>query len=167
MIDGLAIQIPIGGREVAGWLPLLPQRFALEGAYRRALGFTDTDEGTVPSGSASEPDFAAVLCAFVGICWGDTEQALELVLHTDKGPRVFTVPPGPAALRRFDRDLVAFGDAVLDALVRRGHDVADVYNAGRKVRELVLESIPLRSEVAEAAGFTGATGADSTAPSSK
>lgn len=166
MIDGLAITIPLG-EGVAGWLPLLPHRFALESAYRRALGYLDTDDGAVPTGKASEADFAAVLCAFVGLCWGDQDQALELVLHTGEGPRVLTVPPGPPALRKFDRDPVAFGDAVLDALVRRGFEVKDVYDAGRAVRDLVIESIPLQSEVEEAAGFTEATGADSTAPSSK
>ena len=162
MVDGLAIDIEIGEVKVAGWLPLLPQRFEVEAAYRRALGFREADTGTIPSASASEPDFAAILCAAVGLCWGG--EPLELVLHTDTGPRVIVCPPGPTALRRFDRDLVGFGDAVLDALVRRGYDVADIYNAGRMTREAMLESIPTQAEVDDAADFTDPVEVDSIGP---
>ena len=164
MIDGLAITIKLGEAEVPGWLPLMPQRFALEAAYRAALGFVDGDQG-IPSGEASEGDFGAVLAAAVALCWGGTP--LELVRHTDKGPTVVRLPPGPIGLRKFERDLIAFGDAASDAFVRRGYSLEAVFDAGRECRRAMVESIPLQAEVDEAAGFTGASAGDSTAPTSK
>lgn len=163
MIDGLAIIIKIGDEDVPGWLPLLPQRFALEGAWRAALGYQDGDEA-IPTGNSSEADFAAVLSAVVGSCWAGV--SLELIQHRADGPRVVSLPPGPQALRQFDRDLIGFGEAVLDALVRRGYNVGDIYDAGRHVRGLLLDSIPTQKEVDETADFTEATAADFTEPTS-
>jgi hypothetical protein len=149
MGHGLAITIPIGGDEVAGWLPLLPTRFRLEAAYRRALGWTDDDDEK-PTGNASEQDFGAVLAAFVGVCWGG--EPLELARHTSSGVELVLVPPSPAAVRAFDRDLLELGEAALDALVGRGYRPGDVFEAGRRVRELVVGSIVLQSEVEAEAG---------------
>ena len=163
MIDGLAITITIGKTEVAGWLPLLPDRFLLESAYRRALGYREGDEA-VASGKTSEPDFASTLCAAIGLCWGG--EPLELILYGAEGPSVVLAPPGPRALRRFDRDVVAFGDAVCDALLRQGFEVSALYDAGRDVRQLMLDSIPTQPEVDAAEDFTEAPAGDSTAPTS-
>lgn len=163
-IEGLAITLELDDNEIPGWLPLLPDRFAVESAYRRALGFTELDE-SVPSGRTSEPDFGAVLCAAVGLCWGG--DPLELVLHSAQGPSLVLVPPGPRALRSFDRDVIAFGDAVCDALVRLGYSVSGIYDCGRLARQAMVDSIPTQGEVDAAAGFTGPTGADSTTPTSK
>jgi hypothetical protein len=160
MGDGLAIEIKIGDRAIRGWLPLFPTRFALEGAYRRALGWMPKD-AEKPSGESSEQDFAAVLCAYVGACWGG--DPLELTRHTSTGPEIVTCPPSPAALRAFDRDLVEFGEAVLDSLARRGYDAGDVFKAGEQIRRAVIASIPLQSEVETEADFSEARAADSTA----
>jgi hypothetical protein len=164
MIDGLAITIKLGDAEVPGWLPLLPQRFALEAAYRAALGYVDGDAG-IPSNEANEGDFGAVLCACVALCWGG--DPLELIHHTENGPSLVRLPPGPAGLRKFGRDVVAFGDAAADAFVRRGYQLEAIFDAGRDCRRAMLDSIPTESEVEEAAGFTGASVGDSTAPTSK
>jgi len=151
MSAGLAIELKIGDVVEPGWLPLFPARFALEGAYRRSLGWNEGDEGA-PSSDASEGDFAAVLAAYVGACWGG--DPLELTRHTSTGPEVVVVPPSPAAIRAFGRDLVAFGEAVLDAMARLGHSPADVFEAGQQARRLILLSIPLQAEVEESADFS-------------
>lgn len=158
MTDGLAIEIQLGDETVPGWLPLFPTRFALEGAYRRALGWAPDDDGS-PSGESSEEDFAAVLCAYVGACWGG--EPLELHRHTASGVELVVVPPSPAALRAFRRDLVEFGEAVLDALARRGYAAADVFKAGEHIRREVIRSIPLQSEVEAEADFSEARAAGS------
>lgn len=163
-VDGLAFAFEVGGVEVPAWLPLLPQRYALESAYRAALGFVDGDQG-VPSLEPNESDFGAVLAAAVALCWGGP--VLELVRYTDTGPTVVRVPPGPRGLRQFGRDVVAFGEASSDALLRRGYALEDVYKAGRACREAMIESIPLQVEVEEAADFIEGPAAGSIAHTSK
>ena len=111
-VDGLAFAFEVGGVEVPAWLPLLPQRYALESAYRAALGFVDGDQG-VPSLEPNESDFGAVLAAAVALCWGGP--VLELVRYTDTGPTVVRVPPGP---RGPEGTLVLRGGRVLDGTGR-------------------------------------------------
>ena len=162
-MDGLAITINLGDG-VPGWLPLMPTRFALEAAYRRALGWMpdDTDKAT---GAPNESDFGAVLAAYVAACWGG--EPLQLNRHTEAGPVVVTVPPGPAAVRAFNRDCLAFGESAIDALFSAGYETGAVFEAGAAVRSLVLASIPTQSEVEESAGNSAGAADTSTAPMSK
>jgi hypothetical protein len=160
MVDALAITIALGDG-IPGWLPLLPDRFALDTAYRRALGFGEGDT-LAPSGVANEGDFGAVMAAAVGLCWGGP--ALDLVRHTATGPVVVVLAPGSRAFRTFGRDVVAFGDAVLDALLRE-YDAAAIFRAGKAARGAMFDIIPTRDEVADEAGFTKPPAAAFTEPS--
>ncbi len=163
MRDGLAFTIQIGDERVPAWLPLLPTRFALEAAYRRSLGWRDDDDA-VASGDSSEADFAAVLTAFVAVCWGG--EPLELTRHTADGPELVVVPPSPAAIRAFRRDLIELGESAVDALTARGFKPREIFDAGRLVRDAVIASIPRQADVEAAAGNSEAPAGASTEPTS-
>jgi hypothetical protein len=151
MIDGLAVKIQIGSDEVRGWLPLLPDRFALINAAQEHAG--------------RDRYAASVLAAAVGLCWGG--ELLKMSLHTRIGPVAVTVPPGPRALVVFGGDLVAFGDAVSDALMRLGYAPIDIFTAGGVLLRAVTDSIPTMGEVEASADFSEATPRASTVPTSR
>ena len=119
----MQFELTIGETTVAAKLPLFGDRFRLINAWQQAL-----------TGNPDVDDFAAVSYAAVGLVWDD-EKPLDC--------------PG---LRECRRDVVAYGEAVFDALFRRGfHDVTEIFEAGQLVRQAIYESIPTVKEVEEAA----------------
>ena len=119
----MQFELTIGETTIAAKLPLFGDRFRLITAWQESL----TDSPDVD-------DFAAVSYAAVGLVWDDE------------------TPLDCPSLRECRRDVVAYGEAVFDALFRRGfHDVAEIFQAGQLVREAIYESIPTAKEVEEAA----------------
>ena len=129
MRGGRDILVQVGQEALAGTLPYLPTRLALNGAFREACGL---DEAGSPMPAGDGQDLVLVYAAAIGCCCGEL---LEL-------------PP----LRSLGRDLFLLGEAAYEALSDRGHPAADIVEAGRVTFLEIVQSIPRVQEVADERG---------------
>ncbi len=100
-------------------LPSLPERMSVILASRAALGYVDAEPA--PSRPVSDGDCAAV-------CWAAIGLALAAYRRATK-----QAPEGPV-FRELQRDVVAYGEAVVTDLWDRGfRDHKEIGEAGRKL----------------------------------
>jgi hypothetical protein len=139
--DGLEVVIKLGDAKLPGALPFIPTRFRVSSAFYTAAGWRegDVERGEGPTGEPDADDIAAIFAASIGLCWPGA------------------TPWGK--LRNYDRDVIDYGEAVMDNLIRRGHSQASIIDEGRRLCELIRTSVPTVEEVSETeAGFTSPAG---------
>jgi hypothetical protein len=138
------ITLAIGDQVLPGKLPLMPQRYQMIAAAHELSEEARASRGKRGRHTGgAEYELGLVLVAFVGACWaGD--------------------PLDCPSLRQHRYDVVAYGEGVMDSLIRMGFDPATVMRAGRAVHEQVVASMPTEEEIEEAADPTGAPAGAST-----
>lgn len=132
--------ITIGEAQFPGRLPFIPTRLQIVGVVHDAGQRAARKRARAKDGPIWE--YALGHCAALGACW-----AGELDCRS---------------LRECEYQVAEYGEGVLDALLRRGLDYAQVLTAAREVYVRLLESIPTEKEVASAAAPFGDRAAPST-----
>lgn len=120
------ITITIGDQDYPGRLPFFPTRYLFAAAYHEhqpRLG---------QRSSAASMDTGCLLGAAIGLCWAGE-------------------PLDCPSFRECGRDVIDYGEAVIDALIRAGHGLGDIVHAGGLVSMEIIRSLPTEEEIEEAA----------------
>lgn len=117
--------------------PSLPVRLAIREAFRKAIGYVESDEPGQPTGTYQGDDALACLWAALGASWAGPDCKLP-------------------TLREYNRDVVAYGEAVTTALLFAGYgDVDSQMRAGKAILEAFMQELT-DAERAAREGFQGA-----------
>lgn len=117
-------EIKIGEQSYKARLPLFPRRYLLVAAHADAAPHPDMSDGEAQ-------DLAYVQVAAIGLCWADE-------------------PLDCPSFRDCDRDIIDYGESVLDALIRLGHDAKPIMAAAREALRAVYASLPSGEAIEEA-----------------
>lgn len=114
--DGKADLVPVE-------LPSVPVRLQVYEAMRFATGYREGDEAGEPSGKFNGDDAFAVLVAMLGLCWRGKELGLP-------------------SYRDMSRDVVAYGEAVMGALLFAGYsDSSEQQEAGNALLQAAMQEV--------------------------
>lgn len=176
-MEGLTITIKIGEKEYPGRLPLMPHRFRLIETMTRVM-YVEVKADAAAADAADRvklenrsdvnaDDLAAACAACLGLAWRGPDIPIAYVIdHDDRVEDLVGHLPFDAGriFRACRRDVLEFGDRVIDAFEAAGYSGNDAFKGGHGVWRSVQDSIPSIEEVAEEREDFPDPAADSTSP---